>query len=143
MSVTGVMDRPPGYQSPAAFFYPPFTGQAYQASVQPGNLSFITVTGTFLSLSGVAASGSVTFTPSGAPLKDAALFEFTGGPVTAALSGAGTISVRLLCTGNNDLIPFVWSYTITPTINGVSSSFPGKNLPYSPSSTIDLSALLP
>lgn len=143
MSVTGVSDRPPGFRSPSSFFFPPFTGQAYQGSVMPGVLSTITVTGTFLNLAGTPSSGTVTFTPTGAPLKDAASSLFTGGPVTVALNGSGSFSVRVVCTDNGDLAPPDWTYTITTNIDGVLTSYAGKAIPYSPGSAIDLSDLLP
>lgn len=143
MSVTGVMDRPPGLGSPSSFWFATPPPLFQQASVLPGDLSQITVTGTFLSFTGAASTGTVTFTPSSAPLKDTASVEFTGAPVVATLNASGAISVNIICTGNTDLSPSVWTYTITTNINGVSSSYPGKQIPYSPNSTIDLTALLP
>lgn len=143
MSVTGVTDRPPGLISPASLFYPPVILQGTFGSLIPGDLSSIIVTGTFLNFLGVPASGTVTFTPSITPLKDVASTMFTGGAIVATLNGSGSFSVSLTCTSNNDILPFAWTYTITTNINGVSTVYPGKAIPYSPSSTVDLTALLP
>lgn len=143
MSVTGVVDRPPGLRSPAAFFLPWFTGQSNVGSLTPGNLQFITVTGKFFTFSGAAASGTVTFTPVALPLTDAPAHQIIDGPTVATLNGSGAFSVRMVCTGNTDLVPFNWTYTITTAIGGVVSSYPGKLIPYSPLSTVDISALLP
>lgn len=143
MSVTGVTDRPPGLISPAAFFLPWFTGQANTGSLQPGLLQFVTVTGKFFTFGGVAASGTVTFTPVALPLTDVRAHQIIDGPTVATLDTSGAISVSLVCTGNTDLSPSSWTYTITTAINGSTSSYPGKLIPYSPTSTVDLSALLP
>lgn len=143
MPVPGLTDRPPGYRSPAAFFRLWYGGQANTGSLNPGNLQFITVTGTFLGPQGAPATGTVTFTPTPAPLKDIPSALFTGGPVTVTLNGSGAFSVSLLCTGNNDLVPSAWTYTITTVINGATGTSTGKSIPYSPSSTIDISDLLP
>lgn len=142
MSVTGVRDRPPGLRSPAAFHLP-MVGQASLPSATPGVVSTITVTGTFLSILGAPASGTVTFTPTSAPLKNVPGAVFSGAPVTATLNGSGSFSVVVACTDDTDWTPSGWTYTITTSINGIVSSYPGKLIPYSPGSAIDLSDLLP
>lgn len=122
---------------------PWFTGQPNVGSLTPGNLQFVTVTGKFFTFGGAAASGTVAFTPVALPLTDAPARQFIDGATVVALDGSGAISVSLVCTGNTDLVPFAWSYTITTTISGVVNSYAGKSIPYSPTSTVDLSALLP
>lgn len=141
--MTGVVDRPPGLVSPAAFFLPWFTGQANVGSLTPGNLQFVVVTGRFFTFSGSPASGTVTFTPVTLPLTDAPAHQIYDGSTVATLDGSGAISVSVVCTGNTDLVPSSWTYTITTTLSGVVSSYPGKLIPYSPLSTVDLSAILP
>lgn len=143
MPVPGFVDRPPGYRAPAAFFRPWHNGQAPSSSLTPGTLQYITVTGTFLNPQGVPASGTVTFTPSTTPLKDVASKLFTGGSVTVTLNGSGAFAVPLICTDDNDLSPSGWTYTITTVVNGLTSTYTGKVIPYSPLSATDLSDLLP
>lgn len=108
----------------------------------PGDLNTITVTGTFLDIFGNAASGTVTFTPSVLPLTDAVGHVIIEGPTVATLNGSGQISVVVACTDNANLSAF--TYTITPSINGSpAASYPGKALPHTLGSTVNLTALLP
>ena len=108
----------------------------------PGDLTTITVTGTFLTVQGVAASGTVTFTPSVVPLIDNVGNVIVDGPVVATLNGSGQISVVLACTDNANIPAF--TYTIAPAINGTSAAlYPLKAIPHTLGSTVDLTALLP
>lgn len=108
----------------------------------PGDLTTITVTGTFLSYQGSVATGTVTFTPSVLPLIDNVGHVIIDGPTVATLDGSGHISVVLACTDNANIPAF--TYTITPTINGaLPSAYPSKAIPHTLGLTVDLTALLP
>jgi hypothetical protein len=108
----------------------------------PGDLTTITVTGTFLTILGAAATGKVTFTPSVVPLTDSVGHVIIDGPTVATLDGSGHISVVLACTDNANLPAF--TYEVAPAINGAAASrYPAKALPHSLGSTVDLTALLP
>ncbi len=110
----------------------------------PGNVNTITVTGTFLTPSGSPATGTVTFTPSAATFTDSAGEVILTAPVTAGLNGSGVISQVLACTDNSNLSGTPFTYTVTVALDGLpGSAYPGKSLPHSLGSTVDLSALLP
>lgn len=108
----------------------------------PGDLTTITVTGTFLSVLGAAASGTVTFTPSVLPLIDNVGHVIVEGPAVAVLNGSGQISIVLACTDNTNIPAF--TYTVAPKINGAQvAAYPLKAVPHTLGSTVDLTALLP
>ncbi len=108
----------------------------------PGDINAITVTGTYLTPSGSAMSGTVTFTPSTPVLVDTTGHVLLGGTgVTVALNGSGAFSVVLPCTGQ--LTPANWSWTVTETIGGLSPRSYSINLPHSLGSTVDISTLAP
>jgi hypothetical protein len=108
----------------------------------PGDLTTITVTGTFLSVRGAVATGAVTFTPSVVPLVDSVGHVIVDGPTTATLNGSGQISAVLACTDNANLPAF--TYTVSIAVNGATTAaYPGKAIPHTLGSTVDLTALLP
>lgn len=107
----------------------------------PGDITTITVTGTYLTPAGAAMSGTVTFTPSTPILIDTTGTVLLGGVgVTVALTN-GAFSVVLPNTGQ--LTPGNWSYTVTETISGLSPRSYSVNIPHSLGSTVDISSLSP
>jgi hypothetical protein len=108
----------------------------------PGDLNTITVTGTLLNVLGVKATGTVTFTPSVLPLNDSVGHVTIEGPTSAALDGVNNMSVVLVCTDNANLPAF--TYTISVALNGAAAAqYPGKSIPHTLGTTVDLTALLP
>lgn len=107
----------------------------------PVDIATITVTGTYLSPSGTALTGTVTFTPSTPVLVDTTGQVLLGGVgVTVALTN-GSFSVVLPCTGQ--MTPSNWSWTVTETIGGLSPRSYSVNIPHSLGSTVDISTLSP
>ena len=110
----------------------------------PGNVNAITVTGTFLTPAGAAATGTVTFTPSVSTLIDSAGHAILASPVTATLNGSGQISQALACTDNGTLTGAPFTYSVTVALGGLpGSAYPGKSLPHTLGASVDLSTLLP
>lgn len=108
----------------------------------PGDLTTITVTGALLDVFGVKATGSVSFTPSVLPLTDSTGHVIIEGPTTAGLDGVSNLSVVLACTDNANLPAF--TYTIAVSLNGAQAAqYPGKAIPHTLGTTVDLTALLP
>ena len=109
----------------------------------PGDLNLITVTGTYLDMQGNPLSGSVTFTPSTAPLADTTgEVTLAGIPVAASLTAEGTISVVLPCTDQMPAAGY-WVWQVTENITGSPARTYGIALPHSLGSTVDLSTLAP
>lgn len=107
----------------------------------PGNVTTITVTGTFVDFAGVAMSGSITFTPP-AELIDAGASAFLSpGPVTLQLDSNGRFSVVLPCTDDANLAPSGWAYIVTENVRGL-RSYP-LVLPHTLGSTVDLASIAP
>jgi Pectate lyase superfamily protein len=107
----------------------------------PGDITTITVTGTYLTPAGAAMSGTVTFTPSTPVLVDTVGTVLLGGVgVTVALTN-GAFSVVLPNTGQ--LTPSNWSWTVTESITGLSPRSYSVNIPHSLGSTVDISTLSP
>lgn len=108
----------------------------------PGDISTIIVTGTYLTPSGTAMSGTVTFTPSTPVLVDTTGSVILGGVgVTVALSPSGSFSVVLPCTGQ--LTPSNWTWTVTETIGSLTPRSYSISIPHSLGSTVDISTLSP
>ena len=108
----------------------------------PGDLTTITVTGTFKDVLGNAASGTVAFVPSTIPLVDPVGHVLIDATTVATLNGSGQISVAVACTDNTNLPAF--TYTIQVVLNGAGVSVSGaKALPHTLGSTVDLSSVLP
>lgn len=108
----------------------------------PGDITTITVTGTYLTAAGTALSGMVTFTPSTPVIVDTTGSVILGGVgITVALSPAGSFSVVLPNTGQ--LLPGGWSYTVTENIGGLQPRSYSISIPHSLGTTVDLSAVTP
>lgn len=109
----------------------------------PGDLTTITVTGTYTDPAGNALAGSVQFA---APVE---VCDSTGHvvvstvPVTVSLV-AGAFSVVLPCSDNADLAPtsFAYNYTENLTALGYARTIPIA-LPHTLGSSIDISQLIP
>jgi len=123
----------------------------------PGNVSLVTVTGTFLYIDGTpATNGTVTFRPSGDPwLKDASadatLLPMTVtcqlnssgqivGPSSAV--GSGGVGVKLPATDDTDLAPNGFVYDVTAQFGTLPAMTYSIALPASPD-TVDLADLAP
>jgi len=107
----------------------------------PGDLSTVTVTGTFRDAAGAPQLGSVTFAPS------ANLTDATGEvvvwatprpyPLAAGILAAGPLAA----TDNADLSPSGWTYAVTVAVQGAMPDTFWAPLPSSPS-TVDFTALV-
>lgn len=107
----------------------------------PGNLTTITVTGTYVDFNGNPMTGAVTFTPS-ADLVDAGASEFLSpGPITLQLDSSGHFSTTLICTDNTNLQPPGWVYIVTESVRGT-RTYPIA-LPHTLGSSVDLTAVVP
>lgn len=108
----------------------------------PGDLSTVTVTGTFLAAGGAPLLGSVTLTPS------ANLTDVTGEVVVWAVPECFRLSSGILTAGpvaatdNAGLSPAGFTYAITVDIQGTPLYTFSTFLPSSPS-TVDFTALVP
>jgi hypothetical protein len=109
----------------------------------PGGLTTTTVTGEFVTPTGRAMVGTVTFTPS------ATLGDPTGTAIIPAigttypLSSSGTFETDpLVATDNTELQPTGWTYNVLVALQDVQPYSFAAFLPSSPS-TVDLSALEP
>lgn len=103
----------------------------------PNDVLTRTVTGTYLTGSGAAAKGRVTFTPNVRVVDedDAVIIEDT---LTATLNGSGSFSIELPCTDNKLLYPEGWVYEVNVRIYGVKPQKFYALLPYGDGSSVDL-----
>ena len=106
----------------------------------PSNLTTITLTGTFLSNTGVPLSGTIAFLPP-PELVDPANAIMYSAPVTTTLDASGHFSVSLICTDNGALLPVGWAYTVTEQIAGTRTY--QIYLPHTLGATADLSSVVP
>lgn len=108
----------------------------------PSDLTTITVTGTFLTITGAPLSGQVNFSLV-TPLKDSTgkviLNAFTQ---PAILTSDGFMSIILPCTDNADLNPTNFSYLVTEVIPGLGRAY-YIQVPHTLGTTVDLSQLAP
>ena len=107
----------------------------------PGDLTTITVTGTYRNGDGSPQSGTVTFTPS------TDLVDTTGAVIVRAAAVPaplydGVLSIPLLCTDNADLGPSGWYWIVAEEITGAATRTYDVLIPHSGTS-VDLSALAP
>lgn len=110
----------------------------------PGGLTTVTVTGTYLSVSGVAQSGSVSFVPTAVVTDAAGTTIFSEIPAVATLGTAGSFSLGPLpCTDNTGLSPLGWAYQVTVAVGGAQQSLSPVYLPHALGSTVDMSQLTP
>lgn len=110
-----------------------------------GNLTVITVTGTYTNPDGTGATGAVSFTPSSAVVDGTGKVIIPAHPVIVTLTSSGTLSTVLACTDNAGLSPAGWGWVISVSVSGVSgvSSRFAVLLPSSLGTTVDISALAP
>ena len=115
----------------------------------PGNVTSITVTGTFLTPAGAAATGTVTLTPSVSTLIDSAGHAILASPVTATLNGSGQISIVVACTDNGTLTGAPFTYAVTIALGVLMTEPVGAlialkltHTPFSVSSVLGLLALM-
>ena len=106
----------------------------------PGNLSTITLTGTFLDTTGAPLSGTLSFTPP-PELVDASTAIMYAAPVTVTLDSNGHFSTTLICTDNGTLTPAGWGYTVAENVKTPVSYV--IYVPHTLGSTVDLSNLVP
>jgi hypothetical protein len=107
----------------------------------PGNVTTITVTGTYIDFTGQAMTGSITFTPPAELIDASGTTLLSPGPVTLQLDSNGHFSVVLPCTDNVNLLPLGWVYVVTENVRGL-RSYP-LALPHTLGSTVDLSTIAP
>jgi len=108
----------------------------------PGDATTITVSGTYVDASGVVASGTVTFTPSGWIASPGSDMVLPPSPVVATLDTNGAFSVVLVVTDDVDLQPQPWQYTVSEQINGVGRTY-SIVLPSSLGATVSLADVAP
>lgn len=112
----------------------------------PGDLTTITVTGTYLDGGGNPLTGHVTFTPT-ADLQDSTgHVVLRAAPLYAYLT-TGVISIVLPCTDNATLNPVSWAYTVVESLSDGTQSLPNRTytvqLPHTLGTTVDLTTLIP
>jgi hypothetical protein len=110
----------------------------------PGNITTITVTGTYQTPLGAALTGTLAFTPNVPTLADSAGADFIIGPIIVDLDPAGHFSVTLPCTDNTTLSPSGWLWQITENITGHATR-PAYlvALPHTLGATVDLATVVP
>jgi hypothetical protein len=110
----------------------------------PGNINTITVTGTYLSGTGAAQGGTVTFTPTSALTDPAGSTVVANVPIVAAVSqSTGSFTqAGLACTDNTTLLPSGWCWTVNVAVPGAAQVFT-TFLPHTLGSTVDISTLMP
>ncbi len=110
----------------------------------PGGLTTVTITGTYTSASGAAASGSVSFAPTSAVTDAAGTTILTEIPVTAALGTAGSFSLGPIpCTDNAGLVPIGWAYQVSVAVGGATQTITPVFIPHALGSTVDMSQIGP
>ena len=108
----------------------------------PNDLTTITVTGTFTTITGAPLSGQVNFSLT-TPVEDSTgKVIFNAFTQSAPLNGAGFMSIVLPCTDNADLNPSNFSYLVTEAVPGLGRAY-YVQLPHTLGSTVDLSQLAP
>jgi hypothetical protein len=109
----------------------------------PGNLTAITLTGTYLTATGVPCSGTVTFN------LDSVIADATGSVIlypsatVATLDANGSFSIELAATNDTHLYPEPFTYRVTERLTGAQPRVYSISLPSSLAPTVDLSTLTP
>jgi hypothetical protein len=109
----------------------------------PGNLTAITLTGTYLTATGVPCSGTVTFN------LDSVIADATGSVIlypsatVATLDATGSFSIELAATNDTHLYPEPFTYRVTERLTGAQPRVYSISLPSSLAPTVDLSELTP
>lgn len=107
----------------------------------PSDLTTITVTGTYATITGSPLTGQVNFSLT-TPVEDSTgKVIFNAFTQSAALVN-GSFSIVLPCTDNSDLNPANFSYLVTEVVPGLGRAY-YIQLPHTLGSTVDLSALAP
>lgn len=103
----------------------------------PADVLTRTVTGTYLTGSGTAARGRITFTPTTrvVDVRDSIVIEDT---LTAVLNSSGSFSIDLPTTDNDALVPNNWTYEVQVRLYGVKPHKFYAYLPYGDGSSVDL-----
>ncbi len=107
----------------------------------PSDLTTITVTGTYLTVTGTPLTGQVNFSLT-TPVEDSTgkvIFNAFTQPVSLV---NGSISIVLPCTDNADLNPVNFTYLVTEVIQGLGRAY-YIQLPHTLGSMVDLSQLAP
>jgi hypothetical protein len=109
----------------------------------PGNLTVVTVTGTYLTPVGVPCTGTVTFSLD-YPLADATGTTILySGDTTVVLDATGRVLIQLAATDQTQLSPEPFTYRVTEAIAGRPLRVYNISLPSASAPTVDLSALAP
>jgi hypothetical protein len=108
----------------------------------PGDLTTITLTGTFTDGAGNAQSGSVLLTPSNPVTDQAGKTIIAQIPVTASLSSGSFSLPGLVCTNNVNLLPQGWWWVVQVAVAGGESTF-AAYLPSTLGSSADISQISP
>ncbi len=109
----------------------------------PGNLTAVTLTGTYVTAVGTPCSGSVTF------YLDAVIADATGSVIlypsatVATLDINGHFSIELPATNDTHLYPEPFTYRVLEKLTGAQSRVYSISLPSDLAPTVDLSALTP
>jgi hypothetical protein len=111
--------------------------QSGTPGVWPSDVVTRAITATYLTATGVAAKGRVTFTPTTRVVdeRDSVLIEDT---ITATLNANGSISLSLPTTDNTLLKPENWAYEVNVRLYGVKPLKFFILLPYGDGSAVDL-----
>lgn len=113
----------------------------------PSNLSTVTVTGTYLTLDGAPATGTISFTPqvaAGSILTDptGTAMLVPNPPPTATLDGTGSFSIALPATDDTDLQPNGWTYLVQAQFGNTKATPYSISLPAA-TSPVDLKSKAP
>ena len=110
----------------------------------PGDLTTITVTGSYTDGAGNPQGGVVLFTPSSELTDQTGKVVIGTTPIPATVSSTtGTFSqAGLACTDNANLYPESWAWVVTVAVPGAQQTF-NTYLPSSLGSTVDISQLAP
>ncbi|WP_199546567.1 hypothetical protein [Streptomyces sp. N35] len=108
----------------------------------PAGISTVTVTGRYLSPSGMPLAGAIRFVPVPRTLTSASHGALVIGVVDALLDAAGSFTAVLLATDDPDVTPTGWTYRVDELLTGV----PGRTFPLSlplAAPNVDLAAVAP
>lgn len=113
------------------------TEQSGPPGVWPSDVLTRAITATYLTATGAAAKGRVTFTPTARVVdeRDSIIIEDT---ITATLNANGSISLSLPTTDNTLLKPENWAYEVNVRLYGVKPLKFFILLPYGDGSAVDL-----
>ena len=84
----------------------------------PGNLSLVTVTGTYIDISGVAIAGQVKFTPRAVLRNTTSNVILVNSTIVVTLDANGSFSQALVATDDPDASPIDFSYYVEEAFVG-------------------------